>query len=86
MNAVSLAITLNQPFRVLTILTGTCGLVFLATVAVSSCLCLDLLNEGGVDGDFTKTLYLLREDQIRKWVGRGRRFWGGRYVIKVVAS
>lgn len=45
-NAVGLAITLNQPFRVLTILT-------------------DLLNEGGMEGDFSKTLGLLREDQMQ---------------------
>eukprot|EP00731_Ephydatia_muelleri_P022653 Em0015g236a len=45
-NAVGLAISLNQPFRVLTILT-------------------DLLNEGGTEGDFSKTLCLLREDQMQ---------------------
>ena len=57
-NAVGLAISLNQPFRVLTILTSVC-------MCVCICVCADLLNEGGIDGDFSKTLCLLREDQMQ---------------------
>lgn len=66
-HAVGLAITLDQPFRVLSILSGRTPLKALLHVLESLLWCLhlppDLLDEGGEEGRFGETILALREDQ-----------------------
>ena len=66
-HAVGLAITLDQPFRVLSILSGRTPLKALLHVFESLLWCLrlppDLLDEGGEEGRFGETILALREDQ-----------------------
>lgn len=73
--AVGLAISLDQPFRVLTILTGQPGSDAMHSRILSNCpplaahLCLtELLDEGGSEGVFSDTVQALREDQVGEYI------------------
>ena len=66
MRAVGVAISLDQPFRILNILSGDPVKVawYVAAMVTSWPRPPGLLDEGGAEGEFSRTILALRDDQI----------------------